>query len=164
MIRACVAAALLSALSLPAAAGVYAERIAGAMGEPPCYARSYDAEHLAAHPRQRLTGFALSESRLDHPSASGDFALTFAFTLKGVDDVYQAEAICTDSSGSTARCLVEGDGGDFALRAVAEGLMLTVGERLEVEGAASFSPDLAEGGDDRVVRLFPGPAEACAFE
>lgn len=165
MTRILLAAALLPALTLPAAAGFYSERIAGAMGEPPCYARLYTPEHLASHPRQRLTAFVLSESRYEQaPLPAGEFALTFAFQLKGNDDVFQSEAICTDAAGAEVHCFVEGDGGDFTLRATAEGLMWTVGERVEVEGASSFSPDLAVGGDDRQVRLFPGPAEACNFE
>lgn len=40
-------------------------------------------------------------------------------------------------------------------------MLLTVAARLEVDGGLGFSPDLARGGDDRVVKLFPAPVEAC---
>ena len=149
-------------LAMPAsAASFYDTWIDGGAGAP-CYARVYDAAHLAAHPRQRLTRFVLRESSLGAPLKSDEFELTFAFNLKRVDDTYQSEAICRDAAVAV-HCQVEGDGGDFTLRADPSGLLLTVGKFLQVEGSNSFSPDLAVGGDDRVIRLFRVPTEACRF-
>ncbi len=134
-------------------------------GTTPCYARAYDAAHLAANPRQRLTGFTLRLSQLAPRPAAGaeEFDVTIGFTLKGADDRYRAEATCSPAAPG-AHCLVEGDGGDFTLSGDDRGLLLRVGERLEIEGARSFSPDLARDGDDTLVRLFPlGPA-LCRFD
>jgi hypothetical protein len=49
------------------------------------------------------------------------------------------------------------------MRADGPSLLLTIAS-MEVEGENDFSPDLAMGGDDRVVRLFAGPKSACRFD
>ena len=66
---------------------------------------------------------------------------------------------CEDAAG-TVHCQLEADGGRFTMRADGHNLLLTI-ERIEVEGPQDFSPDLAVGGDDRVVRLFPSPMKSC---
>ncbi len=147
-----------------AAAGFYDSFIFGERG-PPCYARAYDTAHLQANPAQRLTGFALRLTQFAPPPPPGAeaFEVTFAYTLKGSDDRYQAQAQCS-AAPVGAHCVVEGDGGDFLLSGDERGLLLRVGDRLQVEGFRSFSPDLARDGDDTLVRLVPlGPA-LCRFE
>lgn len=145
--------------STPAAAQFLAERFAPA-NPPACYARIYEPEHLAAHPRQRLESFILRAEPEAEAAAAPAVALAFAFTLKGDPNTYEGLAFCDDRRAG-ADCAVEGDGGGFALRASDGALLLTVAGRLEVEGGLGFSPDLARGGDDTVVKLFPAPPEAC---
>lgn len=151
-------AMLVPDLAAPAAA---ASVFRGWKPGAPCYARTYDAQHLASHPRQRLTHFALTASSLGAPVAPGAFELTFAFRLKGDPDVYQSEAICRETSGRV-ECGIEGDGGRFSLRPEESGLLLSIASMV-VEGEGGISPDLAVGGDDRVVRLFTAPKSSCAF-
>ena len=46
------------------------------------------------------------------------------------------------------------------MRAEGANMLLTI-ERIEAEGPQDFSPDLAVGGDDRIVRLFPSSMKSC---
>lgn len=151
-------AGLLPALAAPAGAASFHD---GWKGEAPCFARSYDAQHLAKHPRQRLTRFALRESRLPNVNGPGEFEVTFSFTVKGRKEVYEAECICRDAA-SLVHCTVEGDGGAFTLQAEGANLLVRI-ERIAVEGPDDFSPEIGVGGDDRVVRLHRSPARACRF-
>lgn len=163
-------------------------------GVVPCYARTYDAAHLAAHPRQRVTAFFL---RADGPAASpgagpgkdgqsvfrpgasgtkdagnggdpgnrdGGLDLAFGFTLKNNPDVYEGLATCA-ASGDGATCAVEGDGGGFRLERNRDGrLRIVIDERFEVEGGSGFSPDLATGGDDSPILLALAPPPRCGLE
>ena len=74
-----------------------------------------------------------------------------------------SEAGCA-AENEVILCSVEGDAGYFKLSPNGEGLRVTIDDRLHLEGSVSFSPDLAEGGDDRVLLLHPSPAEACDFD
>ena len=127
----------------------------------PCLARSCDAKHLSAHPEQRLTNFALSASGMSPALPKGEFEVTFRFKVRGQASVYQAEGICRGGSDK-ADCRVEGDGGQFTMKATGEGLLLTI-SRIAVEGDADFSPEIGVGGDDRLVRLKLAPKSACRF-
>jgi hypothetical protein len=126
-------------------------------GRRPCYARTYDAKHLAAHPRQRLKSISLAAA-----GHGNEDELRYAFRLKSGTDHYTGLAVCRPR-GKGAHCLVEGDGGDFSLAPAGGGLRLTVGQRWIVEGAHGFSPDLARGGDDRIVLLRRAQPAACAI-
>lgn len=127
----------------------------------PCYARTYDAKHLAAHPKQQLTHFALSASSLNPPLQKGEFEVTFSFRVKGHKEVYESEGICRGGP-LTATCGVEADGGQFTMKADGDGLLLTI-TRIAVEGETDFSPDIGVGGDDRKVRLHLAAKSACRF-
>ena len=144
-------------LSAPAEAATFHE--AWTASGVTCFARSYDSQHLASHPLQRLTRFSMRESTLGNPVRPGWFALSLSFTLKGDTQHFQSEAFCEDAAG-TVHCQLEADGGKFTMRADGDNLLLTI-ERIETEGPLDFSPDLAVGGDDRVVRLFPSPMKSC---
>jgi hypothetical protein len=125
-------------------------------GRRPCYARAYDAKHFRAHPRQRLKSISLAGA-----GHGNENELRYTFRLKSGTDHYTGLVVCRPR-GTGAHCLVEGDGGDFSLAPATGGLRLTVGERWSAEGARGFSPDLARGGDDRVVILRRAPSAACA--
>jgi hypothetical protein len=161
--RKLVTAALLLAAASPVhAAGTFYDRyVIGADGIPPCYARTYTGEHLAEHPRQKVTEFFLTGSAVDDGRPPRSFTMDFGFRLKGSSDVFGAVAVCA-ARGDGATCLVEGDGGGFTLTPRPDGLLVTVEERLEVEGAESFSPDLHDS-DDREFRLYASAPEVCVF-
>ncbi len=150
--------------AVPAAASAetfYGRYIFGPDGIPPCYARTYTAEHLAAHPQQKVTQFFVVRSDMDDGGPPG-FDVAFGFRLKGSPDYFAAEAGCAPR-GDGAACTVEGDGGGFRLTPRPDGLLVSVDGRLEVEGMESFSPNLHDS-DDRAFRLYVSPPEACLFD
>ena len=160
-------AALAILVAVPAAAEAaepfYARYIAPRDGVAPCYARTYDDAHLADNPKQRVTRFFLTRSEADGFKPPKSFGVSFGFTVRGSTDTFAGEAACADKRGGVA-CSVEGDGGSFTLDGGARnGVKVTIDQRLVVEGLEGFSPNLAKGGDDRVLLLFPDPAEACGF-
>ncbi len=132
-------------------------------GAAPCYARTYDAEHLVANPKQRVQRMFVIHSDTDklHPPKS--FEVLFGFKLRTSSDPFTSEAGCT-ATRTGAACSVEGDGGSFKLSDYGDGLKMTIDDRLQVEGSKGFSPDLAKGGDDGLLLLFPSPAEDCSFD
>lgn len=146
-------------LAEPAAAAGFAERWKA--GAPGCFARAYDAGHLAKHPRQRVTRFALGPSKLGAPTAKGTFEITFSLMLKGDTEVYQWEGICR-ATAKALICGAEGDSGHFTIRPDGRNVLVAI-ESLVLEGEKGFTPDLGVGGDDRVLRLYPSPASACRF-
>lgn len=153
-------ASLLAALPATASAASFYDRtIIGPDGIPPCYARTYAADHLAAHPKQKVTQFFLTRSEVDIGSPPASFGVGFGFRLKGSRDVFAALAECF-SDGEGASCSVEGDGGGFRLTPRPDGLLVSVDERLELEGISGFSPNLQDS-DDREFRLYVSPPEAC---
>lgn len=158
---ACAAMAFLAGIVLPPSGAAQAATFheSWSASAVTCFARSYDKRHLSAHPLQRLTRFSLRESTLGNPVRPGFFAVSLSFKLKGDPELFQAEASCEDATG-TVSCEIEADGGEFTLRADGPNLLLTI-KRMEIEGPQDFSPNLGEGGDDRVVRLMPSPRAAC---
>jgi hypothetical protein len=155
MMKRPVAAGLLGlCLSMTAAS---ADVLASFRASGGCYARVYDAAHLASHPEQRVAAISLRQSDLLDPE--GRLVLTLGFTLRN-GEAYGAEAYCS-AGRAGASCGIEGDGGSFDLSLSGEDLRLEVGEFLMVEGASDFSPDLADGGDDRVFLLRPSAFAAC---
>lgn len=152
-------------VAVPTAANAetfYDRYIIGPDGIPPCYARTYTAEHLAAHPRQKVTQVFLVRSDVDDGRPPKSFDVGFGFRLKGSRDVFAAEAGCV-ARGDGATCTVEGDGGGFTLAPRPDGLLVSVDQRLELEGMESFSPNLYDS-DDREFRLYVSPPEACLFD
>jgi len=125
-----------------------------------CYARSYDAAHLAAHPEQRVNSFHLGDAspEWDAVAQGQQFHVAFGFTLTGGADVYSGVAVC-EPAGASVRCDVEGDGGSFTLEHEGDALRVAIA-RLEAEGPNDFSGDLAAS-DDTVFVLPPADASAC---
>ena len=126
-----------------------------------CYARAYDAAHLAAHPQQTVTTFFVGAAGPEwRPTETpGHSAIAFGFHMTGRNDLYSGVAMCTPN-GDALACDVEGDGGQFAIARNGEGLRVTL-QRLEVEGPNDFSPDLAAA-DNRVMLLSAAQPSACA--
>ena len=157
VLKSSLAAALsLAAMAAPAAAAsLFRDWQAGG---PHCYARSYDAKHLAAHPRQLLTSFTLSDGPPGSTLAKGTLEVSLAFTVRGHKEVFPTLGICRDG-GASMRCDVESDGGSFTVTRDGKDLLLRI-KRLSTEGE-TFSPEVAVNSDDKVVRLHPAPASAC---
>ena len=126
-----------------------------------CFARAYDAAHLAAHPQQTVTHFFVGEAGAEWRSTQtpGHFNIAFGFQITGRPDTYAGVGICTPN-GDRVACDIEGDGGAFTISSHDDGLRIDAA-RIEVEGANDFSPDLAAA-DNRVMLLRPVAAPACS--
>lgn len=160
-ILAAIALVIAAAPAAHAAESFYAAYIAERNGAAPCYARTYDLKHLAAHPKQKVVHFFVTRSDLDQGKPPKTFDLGFGFRLKDSTDAFAGLAACA-AKGDGATCSVEGDGGNFRLTPRPDGLLVSVVDRLELEGMESFSPDLAKS-DDREFRLYASPASACSY-
>lgn len=126
-----------------------------------CYARTYDAAHLAAHPQQTVMTFFVGAAGPEWaPTETPRHStVSFGFRIVGHSDLYSGVGNCA-ANGDALACDVEGDGGQFSIARNGDGLRITL-QRLEVEGAHDFSPDLAAA-DNRVMLLSPADASACA--
>ena len=93
----------------------------------------------------------------------GSFEVAFGFTLAGSDELFTSEAGCA-AVGPVARCEVADDGGQFTLAPQGEGLKLTIGNRLALEGPETFSPDLPTAATTSIIMLQPAAPEACELD
>lgn len=149
----------LTASPAVAAGSFFASYFPATAVAPDCYARSYDVQHLAAHPQQRVVRFALQLADTTTPSG---FMISYNFTLRGSADTFGGLVHCTERSGG-AVCQGENGGQDFNLSGTGKDVTLTVGVTLKPEWGANHAsgPDLAIGGDDRVFLLLPTRGQTC---
>jgi hypothetical protein len=126
-----------------------------------CFARVYDAAHLASHPNQTVRRFFVGDAgeAWRAVEAAGEFHVAFGFQLVDREDLYSGVALC-EPRDSAASCLIEGDGGAFTIESNGEGLRVEA-TRIEVEGPNDFSPDLALA-DNRVMLLHSAQANECS--
>jgi len=130
-----------------------------------CYARIYDAAHLAKHPDQLVTAVKLCFHHLadEHKPIGGrergpDFILTIK--QRGKSKTLSTEGLCWVSHlGTQARCDVECDGGGIDVKFLDEDTMsMTLGRiRMQECGKADVDDgsgiEVTGGKDDRVFRL-----------
>lgn len=119
-----------------------------------CFARDYDAAHLASHPAQRVTSLALSPDR----TAVGEIYLWLWITgtIRGTDDQLEAMAAC-EPVGDILDCSMEGDAGEFTIKPAKGGAILLevgpYGMTFEIgSDVVTLEPDR---GDDRTFLLRP---------
>jgi hypothetical protein len=157
---AAVMAYLLTGCSNPPASPPASGFVATLTAPSACYARVYDAAHLAAHPQQTVTRFFLGDpGEAWRATQSPDhFNLAFGFQVLDRQDIYSGVGICAPR-GAGASCDIEGDGGSFAIEPNGEDLRIEV-TRIEVEGPRDFSPDLALA-DNRVMVLRRAQTSEC---
>jgi len=139
-----------------------------------CYARAYPAQHMALHPKQRVTSIGLGYAA-EQGGKPSTVLVSLSLTIAGKKKAFAAYADCTDG-GQNASCSVESGEGNFLLMPAGQDIKLAVGSRLTLpiaewheeheekdEGGEilASSPDLAVGGDDRVFLLMPSPNDAC---
>lgn len=162
MCRQLLAAAVFGHVATVAAAASAQSFFDDHLSAAPCFTRSYDRDHLRAHPRQTVRQFQIAPAD-DDPLAGSHpkrFTIRFQFQATGANETFTGLAECSSRSGG-AFCRVEGDGGAFALAPDGQGLRVMLGDRLRVEGSAGASPDLARG-DNQVMLLRRGNVNACA--
>lgn len=156
-ITAAIATLVLIAPAAGAAESFYATFIAEKDGIAPCYARTYDQKHLAAHPKQRVTHFYLTLSPTNDGVPPRSFDIAFGFTFRDPEVWYAGEAGCA-AKGDGAHCYGEGDVGEFSLLPRKDGLLVEIGRMETVETGA----DLVTS-DDREFRLYASPARECSY-
>lgn len=151
-----------------------------------CFGRSYDAAHLAAHPKQRVTSFYLSREFKEDENL--EFDPTPEQELKGNDGEYGRVSVnayvrfrdrkgvytnglsCGKGDDGKVHCGIDCDGGSFNLKASGQSLLLE-NQGFVVVGGCGASEDEQEneehvspGTDDKVFRLDPKPVSACMTE
>lgn len=142
---------------------LYDQYFANVLDGQPCFARTYDDEHLKTHAAQRVRSIEIDLSKANSdgsPNASDRFELGFALMLKSSPEWYGQAASC--KTGDTAfDCFLEGDGGLFRLTPLGNGgLRLETGETgIAIEGATDVVELSGKSGDDKVFDLAPAKDE-----
>lgn len=158
----------------PGREGVLADVLAPKPGNRICYARSYGKDHLAAHPKQRVTDlkFQLAYHRhkadSDYPQGQRNYYFRVIAKLRSSSKTYSAMGECS-ASGAKIFCGVECDGGGVNIRTRSQGkLLVYFGDTDFIRLAESCDAvdeadgvELKSGSDDREFLLGPVSASAC---
>jgi hypothetical protein len=137
------------------------------LGGLPCFARSYDDDHLEAHPGQRVRSIAINLSKANSdgtPNIPDHFAVSFAVMLTSGGDWFGQAASCKTNE-TDFECSIDGDGGIFTLTPQkGGGLRLDAGdEGITIDSA---DPEITlsdkDGEDDRAFELVPSKDECKA--
>lgn len=151
------------AVSAAQAEDIYVKYFAGVNGGKPCYARSYDAAHLKAHPRQTVRQIQVDfddswRSDEGGKNSAGDFQAGISFMLKRSDEWFGQQLNCK-VAGNGFDCYLDADGGAVRLTPAGNALRLEVkdrgapGNQIAVEGEKGVGEFGAPKGDDRVFVL-----------
>ena len=133
-----------------------------------CFARAYDAQHLAKHPRQNVTDIALL-ARLD-AKAPSYYALTLGLHLRKSRQLRMTAADCSAHGGSSAttiECSADCEGGPVDIRLKDDGsVWLTFPHNASIwsppsEGDPEVKPT-GLGKDDQLFRLDRAAGALCA--
>lgn len=134
-------------------------------GARACFARTYDAAHLRAHPHQRVTAvtFLMRTTGFDK---KGEWVLTpdgkaeYTRTLFGIRFARRDLRKPQTTSGecaqgeSEAHCYVECDGGGVVLEKSGEGLLLKLLDQgIRIEDCDEKDVRLMPGRDDKAFRV-----------
>jgi hypothetical protein len=151
-------------------------------GAQACYARTYDKAHLAAHPKQKVTGMIFSlrytvlgedEAHLVAVEGGGvekqyfDYDFTLAAKVRDRSKTVYASGDCTSLEG--IGCGVDCDGGGVVLEP-SEGepgaLLVRLDRtyssiRMSLGCSEGEEVELEAGEDDKVFKLTKSPAALC---
>lgn len=122
-----------------------------------CYARKYGAIHLANHPDQRITRFAVSPDYFSDPP---NLALELRLDMRGDGGgALRAYATCENEGADTLYCAMEGDAGGFQVTPAKNGSILVSVSSLGMtfETATGFVTLERSKGDDSSFILRPVP-------
>jgi hypothetical protein len=119
-----------------------------------CYGRVYDQAHLARHPRQRVTSILVRDGVVPAENVPGVVAIIdIRLALRGGEKA-EAAGYCKRTDAGLA-CTLEGDAGAVLVsRRGADGLLVTIDGRFDIETARGFH-NLAKG-DDGAFHLSSG--------
>ncbi len=133
-------------------------------GEHICFARTYDATHLKAHPKQTVSHieFRLAYYRHDpddgYPEGQRNYYFDLRAKRKGSDDMASTGGECNSNEGGIF-CGVDCDGGGVLLKGDANAVTLSFGDKWgismtnECGGGEGSGPDLLPGADDKEFKL-----------
>ncbi|WP_315835518.1 hypothetical protein [Bradyrhizobium prioriisuperbiae] len=182
---AAVLATLMCAFAIPAHADEKSSPLPTQMpiGQQACFGRDYDANHLASHPKQRVTSLYLfrdftpdtnSEFEPDSPDSlrendgvDGRIGINAYVRLRDRKGVYSNSFSCSKSDSGGVSCAIDCDGGSFRLKSAGESLDLANEGFVVVGGCGSSEEDdnkredVRPGVDDKQFRLSPQPLAAC---
>ncbi len=151
------------------------------LGKEACFGRTYDAAHLRAHPKQRVTSFHLfrdfspdtttenvpqtaAELR-ETDGENGNIRIDVYVRFRDRTGVYSNGMFC-GRSDKGVYCAVECDGGSFDVERQGASLLLRNNGFVVTGGCGSDdekekSVFLEPGADDRAFRLDPKPPAEC---
>jgi hypothetical protein len=153
-------------------------------GKEACFGRVYDARHLAAHSKQRVTAMHIfkdlsADSTKEDPPATaqeirerdggdGNFAVTaYVYFRDKPGKLFHHWLSCNSFEGERVTCSIDCDGGSFNLKEDGSSLLLqnngfvVIGGCGESEEEAEQRDFVSPGADDRVFRLDPEPLKVC---
>jgi hypothetical protein len=150
------AAAVLSPMPVHAAKPFFSQYLADGR----CFLRLYDVRHMRANPQQTLSKFHVIAHEADPLRAQrpGSYTVRFGYWIKNAG-YYDGVAVCKSTSAGEA-CSAEADGGSFALTAAGNQIKVTLGQRLGIEGAKGFSPNVATAANQTML-LPKAPRGSC---
>jgi hypothetical protein len=154
------------------------------VGKNACFGRTYDASHLADHPKQRVTSLYLfrdltpdlaKEDRPDTPEeqriasgVEGNFSLMAYVRFRDKPGKQFWHSLgCRKAEDGRTRCGIDCDGGSFVLKPQERALLLenngftVIGGCGESEEEAEQRDFVAPGADDKLFRLDPERISAC---
>ena len=153
------------------------------LGVEACFGRTYDAAHLSAHPKQRVTSFHIlrdfdPDRHKEHEPRSraemieidgdnGDVTLNAYLRLRDRKGVYTNYFNCRRTEKGAVQCGIDCDGGIFLMRP-SGGSLLVENQGFVVVGGCGASDEDNEnpvvvrpGADDKTFRLDKQPLDQC---
>lgn len=101
--------------------------------EGTCIAREYDAAHMKAHPKQKVTGIALTYApAAEEDKEAGAISALLVVTFKDSKTKLFGDAYCKAGKGTDVDCIIDEDGGSFTLVKSADGPLLNNTNRIMV--------------------------------
>jgi hypothetical protein len=133
-------------------------------GARACFIRTYDAEHLRAHPQQRVAGVTLL-IRVVGFDDKGEWVLKpdgkykytrYHFAIRFARRDKRAQTTSGECQGDdkASACFVECDGGGFGLEKSGEGLLLRLAQDgIRIDDCDEKDVRLKPGSDDKAFRV-----------
>lgn len=156
------------------------------VGKEACFGRVYDAQHMAAHTKQRVTAMHIfkdlstdpmkedppetAQEILERDGSDGNFGLTaYVYFRDKPGKLFHHWLSCNSFGRDLTTCSIDCDGGSFNLKEAGSSLLLqnngfvVIGGCGESEEEAEQRDFVSSGVDDRIFRLDPEPLKVCTM-
>lgn len=129
-----------------------------------CFARTYDAAHLAGHPEQNVSAMTVLAYRPDWKRDASVVNLELRFRNAAGPVHLSGECKAAGRGAKRLDCGIECDGGRFTITRNAQGaLLVDVPDGLSLcDGEDALPSEAAFGPDDRRFRVDPAKVNICA--